>query len=110
MFQLLLLNILAQNVRNKFDSYSSVHPPLQPNPIQNLLQVCLLCESQFASPALLAAHVFDTHGIDMAQILASEPVLEKKKKIPNLVKITDLRNKNEHSGRDSKKSFFFFLF
>ncbi|KRT83998.1 zinc-finger associated domain containing protein [Oryctes borbonicus] len=67
------------------------------NTIQSLPQVCLLCESQFPTPAELASHVFETHGIDMAQILASEPVMEKKKKIPNLVKIADLKNKSEIS-------------
>ncbi|KAI4455307.1 zinc finger protein [Holotrichia oblita] len=67
----------------------------QANIVHILPQLCLLCESQFPTPIQLAGHVFETHGIDMAQILASEPVLEKKKKIPNLVKITDLKNKGD---------------
>ncbi|GJQ75286.1 hypothetical protein Trydic_g23475 [Trypoxylus dichotomus] len=67
------------------------------NTMQSLPQICLLCESPFPTPAELAGHVFETHGIDMAQILASEPVMEKKKKIPNLVKIADLKGKSEIS-------------
>lgn len=52
---------------------------------------CLLCDAQLESLSLLAAHVYEVHGIDMAEVLSSEPVMEKKKKLPNLVKITDLK-------------------
>ncbi|KAK5638050.1 hypothetical protein RI129_012345 [Pyrocoelia pectoralis] len=57
-------------------------------------QLCLLCDLQFSGPSMLAAHIYEMHGIDMAQVVSSEPVLERKKKLPNLVKITDLK-KNE---------------
>ncbi|XP_017774537.1 PREDICTED: zinc finger protein 26-like [Nicrophorus vespilloides] len=68
-----------------------------PSMVQKALpQICLLCDMQFDGPSLLAEHVFETHGIDMAQIVNNEPILEKKKKmIPNLVKIADLKAKRE---------------
>lgn len=53
---------------------------------------------QFGEFSMLTAHVFEVHGIDMAQIVSSEPVMEKKKKIPNLVKITDLKHKGDLHG------------
>lgn len=64
-----------------------------------LPQVCLLCDKQFSGPSMLASHVFETHGIDMAHIvtLANDANIEKKKKLPNLVKISDLR-RNEVLG------------
>lgn len=58
-----------------------------------LLQVCLLCDEQFPGPSMLASHIFEAHGIDMAQIVAvaSDNNVDKKKKLPNLLKISDLR-------------------
>lgn len=64
----------------------------------NLPQACLLCDMQFGNSTTLATHVYEMHGIDMAQVVSSEPVMERKKKIPNLVKITDLKSKNETQG------------
>ena len=62
-------------------------------------QVCLLCDSKFEGASFLAAHVFQVHGIDMAKVM--EPIQDKKKKIPNLVKITDLKIKNDPGkGKD----------
>lgn len=75
----------------------------------SLPQICLLCDTRFPNAAALASHVYEIHGIDMLQITQQqqptlqsiEPptVVEKKKKIPNLVKITDLKMKNEAIGR-----------
>ncbi|KAF5303329.1 hypothetical protein FQA39_LY10068 [Lamprigera yunnana] len=59
-------------------------------------QLCLLCDLQFSGPTTLASHIYEMHGIDMAQVRSSEPVMERKKKIPNLVKITDLKPKTEN--------------
>lgn len=67
-----------------------------------LPQICLLCESSFSGAAALATHVYETHGIDMAEVVGQQPngvpecavqpqETEKKKKIPNLVKISDLK-------------------
>lgn len=70
-------------------------------------QICLLCNTHFTAPSDLAAHVFEHHGIDIAQLASSHPLPEqpplpeqtpppeKKKKLPNLVKITDLKPKPE---------------
>lgn len=55
----------------------------------------------FAGPGQLAAHVFQMHGIDMTQVMSSEPVPEKKRKVPNLVKLTDLRPKEEPRGNNA---------
>lgn len=45
--------------------------------------------------------MYETHGIDMAQVVPStDPTsTEKKKKIPNLLKITDLKFKNDLPGK-----------
>lgn len=67
--------------------------------IHMLPQACLLCDAQLEGPSLLAAHVYETHGIDMAQILSSEPVMERKKKLPNLVKITDLKSRTDKENQ-----------
>ncbi|EFA05208.1 zinc finger protein 729 isoform X1 [Tribolium castaneum] len=55
----------------------------------DLPQVCLLCDEQFTGPSMLASHVFETHGIDMAAVTGDTN--DKKKKLPNLLKISDLR-------------------
>lgn len=56
------------------------------------LQSCLLCEQQFYGPVLLTAHMYETHGIDLAQVFAAAqpPQPSPKKKIPELVKISDV--------------------
>lgn len=69
----------------------------------SLPQICLLCDTRFPNPATLASHVYEIHGIDMMQLAqqnsdANTTNNDKKKKIPNLVKITDLKLKNETSG------------
>lgn len=79
--------------------------------INYLPQACLLCDAQLDSPSLLAKHVYETHGIDMAQVLSSEPVMEKKKKLPNLVKITDLkcRADRDNQGINLNKDLFNYI-
>lgn len=61
----------------------------------SLPQSCLLCDTHFSGPSALATHVFEVHGIDMAEVVSSgsgESFPEKsKKKLPNLVKISDLK-------------------
>ncbi|KAG5865083.1 hypothetical protein JTB14_009788 [Gonioctena quinquepunctata] len=63
--------------------------------LSSLPQSCLLCDTHFSGPAALASHVFEAHGIDMAEVVSSgsgESSPEKhRKKIPNLVKIADLK-------------------
>lgn len=60
-----------------------------------LPQNCLLCETPCPDSAALATHIFETHGIDMTEVVSSSSVesyQEKgKKRIPNLVKISDLK-------------------
>lgn len=60
--------------------------------VPEALQSCLLCEQQFYGPVLLAAHMYETHGIDLAQVFASTQTQQPspKKKIPELVKISDV--------------------
>lgn len=92
----------------------------------SLPQICLLCETKFPSGTALASHVFDIHGIDMTQLTQPQQQLqpqlqlpqqqpqlslpqpqlphieaapEKKRKIPNLVKITDLKLKSDLTGK-----------
>lgn len=68
-------------------------------PLGELPQVCLLCDEQFTGPSMLASHVFETHGIDMANVVAlANDANEKKKKLPNLLKISDLR-KSDSLGK-----------
>ncbi|CAG9830901.1 unnamed protein product [Diabrotica balteata] len=65
------------------------------NLLSSLPQSCLLCDTHFSGPSALAAHVFESHGIDMSEVVSSgsgESFPEKsKKKLPNLVKISDLK-------------------
>lgn len=72
-------------------------------PIQEPMQTCLLCEQQFFGPIPLTAHMYETHGIDLAQVFAAAqsqvvqvvPHVDKpspKKKLPELVKISDVLN------------------
>lgn len=60
-----------------------------------LSQNCLLCDVNFPNAAMLATHVSEFHGIDIAEVISSESgefMQEKrKKKLPNLVKISDLK-------------------
>ncbi|KAL3270734.1 hypothetical protein HHI36_021259 [Cryptolaemus montrouzieri] len=66
-------------------------------------QICLLCQGEFSGPAALAAHIFEVHDLDFNQILESS--CEKKKKIPNLLKISDIKRSNsfdENQQCDSK--------
>ncbi|CAH1118422.1 unnamed protein product [Phaedon cochleariae] len=70
-------------------------------PASMLPQTCLLCDTQFASPAAVASHVFEAHGIDMVSEIVSlgsgDSLPEKsKKKIPNLVKISDLKRNDSN--------------
>nr|XP_022905012.1 zinc finger protein 808-like isoform X2 [Onthophagus taurus] len=67
-----------------------------------LPQICLLCEQQFENASLLATHVFDTHGIDMAQVIGGETTVERKKKLPDLVKIADLKNFEYEESQQSE--------
>ncbi|KAB0790868.1 hypothetical protein PPYR_14955 [Photinus pyralis] len=67
-------------------------------------QLCLLCDLQFSGASTLAAHIYEMHGIDMAQVVSSEPVLERKKKLPNLVKITDLKKPEQDVGKEETLS------
>ncbi|KAJ8932614.1 hypothetical protein NQ314_014544 [Rhamnusium bicolor] len=39
--------------------------------LSSLPQSCLLCDTHFLGPAALATHVFETHGIDMAEVVSS---------------------------------------
>ncbi|KAJ3652446.1 hypothetical protein Zmor_018408 [Zophobas morio] len=75
------------------ESGTNQRTPLLTKDIGTLPQVCLLCDDQFSGPSMLASHVFETHGIDMAHIaaLADDAANDKKKKLPNLLKISDLR-------------------
>lgn len=41
----------------------------------SLPQICLLCNEQFSGPSALAAHVYETHGIDMAKIFSNDHIL-----------------------------------
>lgn len=82
----------------KFLSFKVIEPQIMPeHQFVPMPQVCLLCDSKFEGASLLAAHVFQVHGIDMAKVM--EPIQDKKKKIPNLVKITDLKIKNDSGKR-----------
>lgn len=73
-------------------------------------QLCLLCgDEKFDGPSTLASHVFECHGIDMAQQfvalnMADSATLDKRKKLPNLVKISDLRKS------DSIGEFFYYFY
>lgn len=61
--------------------------------LTGLPQICLLCEGRFGSYDEFVGHMMDIHGIDMQQILGSEVLDEKKKKLPDLLKITDMKPK-----------------
>ncbi|VEN40656.1 unnamed protein product [Callosobruchus maculatus] len=60
-----------------------------------LAQKCLLCDSHYNEPASFVAHIFEAHGFDMTGVSMfgnNEWIAEKnKKKIPNLLKISDLK-------------------
>ncbi|KAJ8954251.1 hypothetical protein NQ318_005847 [Aromia moschata] len=77
------------------DADNQQNPAQAEKLLSSLPQSCLLCDTHFSGPAALATHVFETHGIDMTEVISSgsgESFAEKsKKKIPNLVKISDLR-------------------
>ncbi|CAH0549444.1 unnamed protein product [Brassicogethes aeneus] len=85
----------------------------------NLPQICLLCDNRFEGAAALAAHVFELHGIDMAEVVGGATNggaggvatdsnerccsdSEKKKKIPNLVKISDLKREVQDDNQTSQ--------
>nr|CAH7729703.1 unnamed protein product [Callosobruchus chinensis] len=73
-----------------------------------LPQKCLLCDSLYNEPAALVAHIFEAHGFDMTGVSmfgSTEWIAERnKKKIPNLVKISDLKKsdiiENNHLSED----------
>ncbi|KAK4878278.1 hypothetical protein RN001_010784 [Aquatica leii] len=77
-------------------------PQAEKEETYSLPQLCLLCDLQFSGPTTLAAHIYEMHGIDMAQVISSEPVMERKKKLPNLVKITDLKIKSENDTTNNQ--------
>jgi hypothetical protein len=85
--------------RRNFGEFAADDQTPVENDVTVLPQVCLLCDEHFTGPSMLAAHVFETHGIDMANIVAfaTDPNNDKKKKLPNLLKISDLR-KSESLG------------
>lgn len=89
-------NSSVVNLDNQLLSDEKTEPLTEKDLVASLPQICLLCDTHFVGPAALATHVFEAHGIDMAQIISSitEAAVEKKKKIPKLVKISDLK-KNE---------------
>ncbi|XP_018334984.1 uncharacterized protein LOC112906799 [Agrilus planipennis] len=96
-------NDINMTSSNSYQEHTKIGKVLETetNTLSSIPQVCLLCDMQFPGPSSLTTHVYETHGIDMAKVVASCPVVEeKKKKIPNLVKITDLKNRNEQVARD----------
>lgn len=64
---------------------------------EKLFQVtnCVLCDTYFQNTTALATHVSECHGVDISEVVSSESgdsLREKpKKKLPNLVKISDLK-------------------
>ncbi|XP_045469140.1 zinc finger protein 729-like [Harmonia axyridis] len=54
-----------------------------------LPQNCLLCDEKLCGPAELATHVFEIHNLDLNKTM--ENFSDKKKKIPNLLKISDIK-------------------
>nr|CAI5828211.1 unnamed protein product [Callosobruchus analis] len=71
--------------------------------IMNVLsQKCLLCDSLYNEPAALVAHIFEAHGFDMtgvSMVGSTEWIGERnKRKIPNLVKISDLKKSDIESN------------
>ncbi|XP_023023443.2 uncharacterized protein isoform X2 [Leptinotarsa decemlineata] len=75
--------------------------------LSSLPQSCLLCDTHFSGPASLASHVFEAHGIDMAEVVSSgsgESLPERsRKKIPNLVKISDLKRSDSIDDQSSDR-------
>lgn len=54
-----------------------------------LPQICLLCDEKLEGPAALATHIFETHDLDFNKMM--ENLSDKKKRIPNLLKISNIK-------------------
>lgn len=54
-------------------------------------QCCLLCNAELANSLELAEHFMQTHRKDPAQTNVDSPLSERKRNIPRLVKISDLK-------------------
>ncbi|XP_044763106.1 zinc finger protein 845-like [Coccinella septempunctata] len=70
-----------------------------------LPQSCLLCDEKFSGPAALAAHIFEIHDLDLNKTV--ENLSDRKKKIPNLLKISDIKRNsssddNQHDSNSPK--------
>lgn len=78
--------------------------------LPDTLQSCLLCEQQFYGPVLLTSHMYETHGIDLAQVFAaSQPSSSTpKKKIPELVKISDVMGAKKPLPQENYGNLFIF--
>lgn len=60
------------------------------NELSNL-HVCLLCETQCQNAAALATHIFESHNLNVTQFADTDNLADKKKKMPSLLKISDLK-------------------
>lgn len=105
---------ISEKLLNLPSDISVIREPTEPPTLslQEPLQTCLLCEQQFFGPVPLTAHMYETHGIDLAQVFAAAQASQyekpsPKKKIPNLVKISDVLSARKQLPQENYGWYFF---
>ncbi|XP_056636054.1 zinc finger protein 521-like [Diorhabda sublineata] len=88
-------NLVQDQIKELTNGEREIQQNTNEKLLSSLPQSCLLCDTHFSDSSALASHVFEFHGIDMSEVVSSgsgESLPEKgKKKLPKLVKISDLK-------------------